>query len=171
MITVELGPSHTIFHRDIISLPRSSLNGSDIEGCDKLHELICKFLKGRRSVPGKARSIIKLVAFLNPAAVLLGDWPVEIRFNRFAISRSIDVILAPVSKCARICSEIMECDLPQRLKIEAVETITLILSPLSNNGTWDMSRENFVPSCKGGSILIPKLCNLYEPMISGWGVS
>ena len=77
-------------------------------GFVSLHELICKFINGCKFVPGKLKSMTKFVACLNPAAVWLGDSPIGMRFNCFANSISIDVLLAPVSKCAVICDEFKE---------------------------------------------------------------
>jgi hypothetical protein len=72
-------------------------------------------------VPGKLRSITKSVACLNPAAVWLGDSPIGMRFSCLASSISIDVLVAPVSKCASIWAVLIVCGSLGDLYTEAVE--------------------------------------------------
>ena len=138
IMTVELGPSHTMFHRDMTSLPRSILNCNGTVGFVSSQELTCKFKYGCKLEPGKLRSITKSVACRNPAAVWLGDSPIGMRSNCLASSISIDVLVAPVSKCAKICTVLNEWRLFGNLYTEAVETMTGMLNPSKINGRGEI---------------------------------
>jgi len=84
-------------------------------------------------------SIAKLGIICGPEAVRFSDCPTAIRFKCFASSISIDVELAPVSKCAITTIEERGIFKGGDLNMLAVEISTAILNPDWSNGSGENS--------------------------------
>jgi hypothetical protein len=100
----------------------------DCKSNPRSHDPICKFRNGDNETR-KFKSITKLgVGGAMSAAVLLGDCPVGLSLRCFAKPISIEVIFAPVSKCA--IARIDETDVLSGgpLNMAAVEISTGILN-------------------------------------------
>jgi hypothetical protein len=125
----------------------------------KRHDPIGKFTNADRLVFGKLKSAAKVGIVVRPPAVKLGEIPVGKNFRCCANPISIDVLLAPVSRCAMtiILDARSLLKLGLRKYALAVETATEIFIPVKSKGKGEILIPTCVPTGGGGLILKPTL--------------
>ena len=117
-----------------------------------LQELIFKFTKGDRLVFGNATSITKFGIRCMPEAVKLFEYPFAVSFRYIARPMSIDVMLAPVSKCAITRRDNRGSGTAFFRSHVAVDISTGRLKPKPNNLADETPIPNFTP-CGGGGLM------------------